>query len=291
MSQLSLMGASGFIGTHYARLYPAQTYCEPRESVAPLNRDVLFLRSTTSNYNVLQPETFKLDVQTNLLHLLDVLPNVAGTFNYTSTWFVGGENGRGDTVANAARETDLCNPNGFYSATKLCAEQLIRSYVQTVSRGCVANGPSNYRILRLSNVIGNDPRAGKTKNALEMLLKRVLKDETIHIYDGDNYRDILHVDDTCRAINLAISNFSTLNGTINIGRGESHRMIDLVMYAIRCTGSKSKVQIVTTPDFHKIVQVKDYWMDTSHLAALGFKPRYSIEQSIDLVLTGIENGL
>lgn len=286
---VSLMGASGFIGSHYAKTYPDQVYCEPRESVRPVCADVLCLRSTVSNYNVLKPETLKLDVETNLLHLLDILPNVRGVFNWTGTWFSygSGPNDYSSTEGfiSIVKENFPCNPNGLYSATKLCAEHIIRSYTQTSAAGLVL-GPTNYRILRLSNVIGNDPRAGKTKNALEMLLAKVINNEAVEVYEGDNYRDILHVSDVCRAIKLCLDK-APLDCIVNIGRGQSHRMIDIVDYAISKTGSKSAIKRVPVPRFHQIVQVPDFFMDVNKLRALGFVPTYSLGQSIDMVIEGM----
>lgn len=286
MTPISLLGA-GFIGGRYAQLYPQDTIIEPRECIAPLHPDVLFTRSTTSNYNVLKPETLKLDVETNLSHLLDVLPNVRGCFNWTSTWFVSGANDWGHHPAWRAKETHLCNPNGLYSISKLAAEQTIRSYVETVAAmgGAVA-GPSSYRILRLSNVIGNDPRAGRQKNALEYLLSKVIAHEDVPLYEGNNWRDTLHVDDTCRAIRLCMERGEP-HAIYNVGRGESHKLEDIIQYAIEQTGSRSRIVRVPVPAFHKVVQVPDYFMCTAKLRGLGFEPQMSIWQSVDRVLAGL----
>lgn len=288
MKPVSLLGGTGFIGSHYARMYSNDTVVEMRECLSPSQDDVLYFVSTTSNYNVLKPETLKLDVETNLCRLLDVLPNVRGVFNWTGTWFSYGANDWGHHPAWRAKESHLCNPNGLYSISKTAAEQVIRSYTQTVAAvPYYVNGPTAYRILRLSNVIGNDPRADKTKNALEMMLSKVLRGKMVEIYEGPIHRDILHVEDTCRAIRLCLERPETLNTIVNIGRGESHSMEDLIRYAIDATGSKSQIVKVPVPAFHQVVQVPSFYMDTTKLRTLGFKPQYSIEKSIDMVLDGL----
>ncbi len=286
MRPLSLLGA-GFIGGRYAQLYPEDTVIEPRECVAPSQLDVLMTRSTVDNYNVVKPGKLKLDVETNLMHLLDVLPNVRGCFAFTSSWFCYGR-GPGSDAAHPARETDPCDPNGLYSITKLAAEKVIRSYVETVAACTTGSvvGPSAYRIMRLGNVIGNDPRAGRQKAALEWLLKLVLAGEDVPVYEGDCYRDVLHLDDTCRAIRLCLEQGQP-NAIYNIGRGESHRMVDLIVYAIKATGSRSQIKRVPVPAFHRIVQVPDIWLDTTKLRALGYVPQLTVWQSIDRVLAGL----
>lgn len=282
---LSLFGGTGFILSTYKRMYPNECIVESRGEVVPTCRDVLYGISTVSNYNVLKSETLKLDVQTNLLHLLDVLPNVKGRFTWLGTWFQYGFNDWGHHPAWRAKESHLCNPTGLYSASKTCAEQYIKSYCATVKAGLV-EGPSSYQILRLSNVIGNDPRAGKQKNALEWLLSKVIANEDVPIYEGDNYRDFLHVHDACRAINLVVET-GLDNEVYNIGRGESHKMEDLIQYAIDKVGSSSKIVRVPVPSFHQVVQVPNFFMDTGKLRALGFEPKYSIWESVDKVLEGI----
>jgi dTDP-glucose 4,6-dehydratase len=147
----------------------------------------------------------------------------------------------------------------------------------------------SYQILRLCNVVGNDPRANSQKNALEMILTKIVKNEPVQVYQGDNYRDFLHVDDVCRAINLCI-NKGPVNGVINIGRGESYRIIDLVEYAKQKVKSSSKIEIIPAPPFHKVVQVENFFMDTAALNTLGFIPSLSISETVDKILANIQNG-
>ena len=289
MRPLSLMG-KGFIGSNYVDLYPEDVFVEDRSCVVPwpLARDVLYTISTTSNYGPINGD-LNVDIDTNLGHLVSVLPNVRGEFNFLSSWFVYGFNNWGHHPAWRAKEEHLCNPNGYYSITKYAAELLVRSHCHTAATGLI-KGPTGYRILRLSNVIGNDPRASKQKNAFEYLLQKVLAGQDVSVYEGDNYRDTLHVEDVCRAINLCITDTPVndrINNVINIGRGESHRLEDLLQYAIDKTGSTSKIVRVPVPEFHKVVQVPDFFMDTAKLRGLGFEPKYSIWESIDKVIAGL----
>jgi len=280
---LSLMG-NGFIGSTYARLNGAAVCVELRDVTSSQCDDVLYTRSTTTNYLPLQGD-FHTDIDTNLYHLAEVLPNVRGRFVYCSSWFVYGFNNWGHHPAWRAKEDHLCDPNGYYSITKLAAEKLIRSHVQTAQAGLI-RGPTSYQILRLSNVIGNDPRAGKQKNALEYLLSLVVANKEVPIYEGTNYRDYLHVEDTCAAIKCVMDK-GLPNQIYNVGRGESHKLEDIIQYAIDKVGSSSKIVRVPVPPFHQMVQVPNFFMDIGKLRALGFEPRYTIWESVNKVLDGL----
>jgi nucleoside-diphosphate-sugar epimerase len=271
MDKLSIFGGTGFIGRNYAAMYPENNVI-PRDSNTPLDNDALYLISTTHNYNVFSD--VHLDINTNLNKLMDVLPNVPGTFNFVSSWFVYGD-GYNSPRYGAAGPHSACNPKGFYSATKRCAEDLVESYCKTFDR--------NYRIMRLCNVIGGDGGAGKKKNALEYMIGRLKNNEPIEIYRGDNYRNYLHVSDVCRAMHLIMEKGAP-NGIYNIGSTKSVRLVDIVEYVVKKTGSKSNVTFVDAPKFHKIVQAENFFMNCNELTALGFVPQHNTFQAIDTLL-------
>lgn len=271
MEKLSIFGGQGFIGSNFTRRFSEKSLVLDRDDIKPLTKDALFLRSTVDNYNVFK--NLHIDIDTNLNHLMDVLPNVDGTFNFISSWFVYG-NGY-DRPESTASEKSHCAPKGMYSITKYCAEQLIQSYCDTFNK--------NYRIIRLCNVVGGDSGANKKKNATEYLISKILVNEDIEIYDGDNYRNYLHVDDVCDAIAL-IADKGDLNTIYNVGSTHSYRLIDLMEYVIQKTGSTSKIKLVKTPRFHEIVQTKDFFMNTNKIRGLGFVQKYDIWQTFDKII-------
>ncbi len=275
MKRHSVMGV-GFIGSRYCELYPEETVPEQRDCAFPTQSDVLWLRSTTNNYHPVHGD-LATDIDTNLTHFAEVLPTVDGVFNLISSWFVWGS-AAGQEAAHPAHETDPCDPNGWYSITALAREKLLRSYQQTRQR--------SYRVLRLCNVIGNDPRAGKEKNALEHMLRQVARGEEVTVYTGDCYRNVMHLDDVCRAIRLCLED-APLNEVVNIGNTTSVRMIDLIEHAKTVTGSKSPIKLVAPPRFHQIVQTPDFWMDTTKLRSLGFVPDMDAYQAVERVLANL----
>ncbi len=276
---LSVMGSTSFVGSRFCAMYPDEAYPEPSRMVVPLCKDVLMLRSTVSNYGP-QHGDLTSDIEINLLHLARVLDHVAHmrsvkTFTFVSSWFCYGA-AAGTTPDHPARETDPCDPNGMYSITKLAAEKMVRSLCQTWG--------IPYRILRLCNVLGNDPCASKQKAAVVDMLAKAKRGEDISVYTGDGYRNWLHVDDVCRAIHTCLSTDATLNSVTNIGAPRSERTYDLIHHAIATTGSKSRVNLVVPPRFHEIVQVESFWMDATKLRALGFTPQWDAYQAVDRVL-------
>jgi nucleoside-diphosphate-sugar epimerase len=202
-----------------------------------------------------------------------VLPNTKGTFNFVSSWFSYGD-GYG-THSTPAFEHSDCRPKGFYSITKKAAEDLMVSYCKTFNK--------EYRILRLCNVIGGDVAAGKKKNALEFLIHKIINNEPIDIYKGDNYRNFMHVEDVCEAINL-IASKGNINEIYNIGTQNSHKLIDVVNHAMKLTKSKSKINYVDVPTFHSIVQAPNFFMNCQKLYDLGFQPKYDVYKAVEIIV-------
>src|ERR1035437_2117586 len=203
--KLSVFGGQGFIGSKFIEQTTQQVRVMPHRdlSVNIFDHDVLNFISTVDNYNVFENPYIDIDTHlTGLIKLLESWRNRVeykqdfGCFNFISSWFVygneygpnfsGNENGPNRL---GARETDRCDPKGFYGITKRAAEQLLISYCETYGL--------NYRILRLANVIGpGDKKVSKKKNALTYMVNQLKEDKKIEIYDGgDFYRDFIHVDD------------------------------------------------------------------------------------------------
>jgi len=263
---VSIYGGTGFIGGTYYDMFADESLIIPRSQKKPETNNVLYFISTIHNYNVF--DNPHLDVDTNLNLLVDVLESCKNkknmVFNFISSWFVYGK-----TDDLPAKEDSYCNPKGFYSITKRAAEQLLISYCETFK--------INYRILRLCNTYGStDEKSSKKRNALQYLTNEVINNRDISLYNGgENIRDFMHVEDVCRAINLAIKK-GNLNEIINIGSGIPYKFVDIMKYVKRKTNSKSNFISVEPPEFHKIVQVKDMYLDISKLKDIGFEPEYNI---------------
>jgi nucleoside-diphosphate-sugar epimerase len=271
LTSISLFGGSGFIGGSYRRLSTNEIDIVNRNNPNPQFCEVVYAIGTTDNYNVLSNPT--LDLETNLLKLindLELLRSKFGkfTFNFLSTWFVYGENSE-----LPFKETQVCNPKGFYSISKFAAEMFIRSYCDTFD--------INYRIFRLANVFGDgDKGVSKKKNALQYLINEIKLGNNVEVYEGGEFfRDYIDVRDVVSAIDLAILEAPS-NVVINIGTGQPSKFIDLLQRAKSDFGSTSQLVSIVTPDFHKKVQVRDAYMDITLLKSFGFVTKYNIFDEI-----------
>lgn len=269
MSKVSVFGGTGFIGSNWFKLYEDISFLEKRDSISSKYNDILYFRSTNSNYSVFKDPS--IEISTNLLLLTKMFINLTkdNTFNLISSWFVYGKN---NIFLNS--ENDHCNPKGFYSISKYAQEQFLESYCDTFE--------INYRILRLCNVIGKDLGANSQKNATEFLIQKLKNNDDVNIYKGDNYRNFLHVEDVCRAIKLILDQ-SNKNEIYNIGNLESTKIIDIIDYCKTKLNSKSKINFIDTPKFHEQVQTKDFHMNTKKLYDLGFKPKFSLEETLNIL--------
>ena len=269
--KISVYGSTGFIGKVFCKMYPADVVEVSRDDRKPKSNEILYLISTTSNYNVLESTT--IDVDTNLRVFTEVLSECKRndiTINYVSSGFV-----YGNDIINAA-ENDYCDPRGFYSITKRAAEQLLISFCETFD--------VKYRILRLANVYGTeDIESSGKKNALGYLIGLLKENKDVNLYDGgDVLRDYLHVEDVCAAIKLVIDKGET-NSIYNIASGRPLKFYDIIMIAKDYLGSNSAIKAIETPEFYKQVQAKNFSLNVEKLKALGFKENMPIEKGIKVL--------
>jgi nucleoside-diphosphate-sugar epimerase len=258
---ISVFGSTGFIGSHFLNFSKNPVVAMKRDDRQSLTSRILYFIGTNHNYNVL--ENYLLDVQVNLVHFLEVL-NASRTLhkeleiNFVSSWFVYGD---GEIPY---KESQHCNPKGFYSITKYTAEMLLQSYCRTFGL--------NYRIIRLGNVFGpGDKSASSKKNALQFLVRRIQNNESIDLYEGGEIvRDFIHVTDVVQGLDL-ILNKSELDQIYNLGSGVPTNMGKLLKEYAEETNSESLINSKPTPEFHKVVQVKDAYLDIEKVRSLGFK--------------------
>ena len=279
---VSVFGGWGFVGYEYVKT-TAETCILPshRDNHNVSSADVVYFISTVDNYNVHIDPT--LDINTNLIVLMKVLENYKnyiqstgeqGCFNFISSWFVYGQDSGYGENHRGIPETDPCDPKGFYSITKRCAEQLLISYCETFGL--------NYRILRLANVIGkDDKKVSAKKNALQYLLGEITASRPISLYDnGRFYRDYIDVRDCARAIDL-VQRTGKLNEVYNIGNGNPCDFGDILRFARERIMSDTVVTVIEPKEFHKKVQgSRSFYMDNTKLKNLGYTPQYSVWQTV-----------
>jgi len=275
MNDISVFGSTGFIGSKFCELYSDSVIRIDRNDYKSKTDNVLYFISTVDNYNV--HTDLHIDIDTNLTVLMNVLENLPKNsdtiFNFVSSWFVYGKN----YEMPFREDYSKCNPSGFYSITKYCAEQLLVSFCQTHN--------IKYRILRLANVIGEgDKKISKKKNALQFLIREIVNNRDVPLYyGGEVLRDYIHVEDVCSALKLCMDK-SPPNQIINIGSGKPYKFLDMINKAIEYSGSTSKIIHIQPTTFHDIVQVRHSYLDTAKLISYGFKQKFNIDTTIEMLV-------
>ena len=288
MAIVNVFGGHGFVGSEYCKISKQDCIKNDRDNYQVQSANCVYFISTVDNYNIHIDSL--LDINTNLIVLVKVLDEYRnyvketgekGCFNFISSWFVYGKDSGFGEDSRGIPETDSCDPKGFYSITKRCAEQLLMSYCETFDL--------NYRILRLANVLGaEDKKVSSKKNAVQYLLGEIAANKPVDLYDGGHfYRDYIDVRDCARAMDLVINN-GELNSIYNIGNGKGINFRDIIRYARDAMESGSEIRTIEQKEFHKKVQSsRSFFMDNTKLMALGYRPEYFIQQTIDDIIYNI----
>jgi len=272
--KIQVFGGSGFVGSEFTKQNPG-CIVNARDDYSVKEKNILYMISTVTNYHV--KTNPYIDIDTNLTTLMKVLEQIKNNMlqaedgyvlNFISSWFVYGE------TEMPAHEESNCYPNGFYSITKRCAEQLLISYCETFG--------IKYRILRLANVAGHgDKKASPQKNALQHMINELKAGRDVNVYDGGNlYRDYIHVSDVARAIKL-IMETGEVNTTYNVGNGQPLLFKDMIEYAKELIGGEGRLVPIEIPQFHRTVQVRSMWMLSDKLKSLGYTPNYNMKAIIE----------
>ena len=174
-----------------------------------------------------------------------------------------------------AKDFSLVGPRSFYGATKLASELLITEYAEFLDVKTVINR---------CGVLTGPWQMGKVDQGVIVLwMARHFWNGklTYNGYGGNGkqVRDILHIHDLFRLIDMQISDINTFNRkTLNVGGGIdcSVSLLELTFLCEKITGNK--ISITSVPDNRK-ADVRIYVTDNSEVEHIcGWKPTYSPEQ-------------
>lgn len=278
----SVYGGHGFVLGEFCRQFKDEVIRIEKTEIIPQSPHIIYGISTTDNYNVFDSST--LDIETNLLHLMEVLDACQAKYGkkfefiFISSWFVYGKSLSRSSADFPMKETECCEPTGFYSITKRTAEQLLVSYCETFG--------IKYKILRLAGVVGaKDTKTSAKKNALQFLIKKIVMNEDVELYyNGKFYRDYIDVRDCASAIKLCAES-NLFYKIYNISNGKSYLFRDLIEFALSYSMSKSNIwDKQDRPEFHDIVQAMDAFLDNTKLKETGYIPKFTIWESIKEII-------
>lgn len=220
------------------------------------NIDVVYhCASTVHNHNIF--DDVYIDANVNIigtLALLEACKNIKPKIIYTSTFFA-------------------TNPIGLYSATKLCAENILNTFKTTCDMDII--------ITRLTNVYGvGESGVLQHKAALNRLIYTALKNESEYIIynGGEMIRDYIYVTDVAYAL-VCLLNVH-VDDIIYIGTGKSIKYIDIANIVCKLTGySKLNIQPITN-----MTAITDFECDVSPLKLLGWTPKVEINDGIQMII-------
>lgn len=166
----------------------------------------------------------------------------------------------GEVMRGRSKETDAFAPRSPYAASKAGGEHMARAYAIShelpliVTRGANTYGPHHY-----------------PEKLIPVLITNAIDDEPLPLYgDGSAVRDYLHVEDHCRAVDLALHEAEP-GSVYNVGTGaewSGNTVADLVCELLG--KPRSLIQHVKDRKGHDY----RYALDTQKIRAeLGWKPQ------------------
>ena len=148
----------------------------------------------------------------------------------------------GEPLENPITERAITQGKTVYAITKLAGEEICKAFAQAYS--------VDYTILRFFNCYGSYQTA---QFVVPKFIRNVLKGEPPVVYgDGKQVRSYTYVEDTVRAIILALFNEKANGEILNIGT-DKHKinLMDLANLVIRVGGREHEIKPTLMGDFEK----------------------------------------
>ena len=163
-------------------------------------------------------------------------------------------------------EQSPLKPTSPYAASKASSDLLVLSYYKTYGLPVT--------ISRCSNNYGTHQYPEKL---IPLMIQKALQGKPLPVYgDGLNVRDWIHVVDHCRAIDYILQK-SKVGEVYNIGACEEISNIELVKRMLDVLGKPHEL-ITYVPD--RLGHDLRYAIDSSKLESLGWKPEYTMEETL-----------
>jgi nucleoside-diphosphate-sugar epimerase len=205
LAMITLLGATGFIGSNILKKMESETipfYAPARdeEFSGKSLGDIIYCIGLTNDAKYKPFET--LEAQVNKLKYI-IERCQFDSITYCSSTRIYIHNGK-DTDESSLINVAVTDPFEFFNLTKLTAESLL---VNTVK---------NYKVVRLSNIFGND---FNSDNFLTSIIKDALTTGKIVLRSSSvSQKDYLHVSDAANIITAIASN-NAASGIYNVASG------------------------------------------------------------------------
>lgn len=189
--------------------------------------------------------------------LLESLPGKIEKIVFSSTVDVYAPPKNGEVLT----ESSPVAPSTLYGSSKLFCEHLVSAWAK--EKGC------GYAILRYGHIYG--PGEDQYGKLIPVVIRNLLANQAPVIYgDGSALRDYLYVGDAVEAtIRAALAEGNV--GPLNVVRGKSVTLKEIVQLLIRLTGSDKEIELLLDKpngislrfDNSAMIQVLENWSMTS----------------------------
>ncbi len=167
-------------------------------------------------------------------------------------------------------ETTQYQPNNPYSASKAASDHFVRAFHKTYGIPTIITNCSN-----------NYGPGQNDEKFIPTIIGKAKQDYNIPVYgDGLNVRDWLFVEDHCDGINLILEK-GQIGEKYNIGGGVEIPNIELVKMILKAMNKpESLIEYVLDRPGHD----RRYAINCDKISALGYKPKYTLEEGIQKTL-------
>jgi nucleoside-diphosphate-sugar epimerase len=182
----------------------------------------------------------------------------------------------------ALSEDDFSGEDEIYSKyfgvgnTKVYIEKMCDFYSRL--------GRTKHTVIRHSNIYGpHDKYDLERSHVFGATVTKVMtaKDKVVMWGTGEEKRDLLHVDDLCRFVELALENQSKEYELFNVGLGQAVPVRDLVQKMITASGKNLKIESDLTKPTIKTSLYLDW---KKAFAVLGWCPQITLDKGIEKTL-------
>ena len=238
---------------------------------------IIHLAGETSHSKSFENPLYDLDVNTkSTLYILEKLKQLKLKCRFVlgSTFIVIGK-----PQELPVTEQSICNPTTIYGANRLASEVYCKIYHNVYDLDTIT--------FRITNSFGPREQYIPSKNAINFLIHKAFKKETIPIFDkGNFFKDVVYVSDVVSAIRTIMEKGKS--GELYwISSGNKTWFYDLGRWLEELTGAK--VQYVESPQYTKKTDVGNFVVDNSKIRSLGWNIQTSVKDGIKKTLEYFEN--
>jgi UDP-glucose 4-epimerase len=169
------------------------------------------------------------------------------------------------------------NPVDINGIHKYAAEQYYQMYHNLYQiKSC---------ILRLTNTIGPRMRIKDARQTfVGIWIRRLLEEEPIEVWGGDQLRDFNDVEDVVDALLISSLTEEAYGQVFNLGSEAKVSLLELAQLMIKINGS-GKLKIMEFPEQRSKIDIGDYYSSHNKISLLtGWRPERPLNQTLENAL-------